>query len=100
MKLTGCEILIEALKKQGVEAIFGYSGGAALPIFDALYKFNSTRKDDGLRLVMTRHEAGATHAAEGYARVTGHAGVVLATSGPGATNCVTGIATAQMDSIP
>jgi acetolactate synthase-1/2/3 large subunit len=100
MKLSGCDILIEALKKQGVEAIFGYSGGAALPIFDSLYKFNAAHKDDGLKLVMTRHEAGATHAADGYARVTGKAGVVLATSGPGATNCVTGIATAQMDSIP
>lgn len=100
MKLKGCDILIEALKKQGVEAIFGYSGGAALHIFDSLYRFNDAHKDDGLKLVMTRHEAGAAHAADGYARVTGKAGVVLATSGPGATNCVTGIATAQMDSIP
>ncbi len=100
MKLKGCDILIEALKKQGVDAIFGYSGGAALHIFDSLYKFNDAHGDDGLKLVMTRHEQGATHAADGYARVTGKAGVVLATSGPGATNCVTGIATAQMDSIP
>ncbi len=100
MKLKGCDILIEALKKQGVDAIFGYSGGTVLHIFDCLYKFNDAHKDDGLKLVMTRHEQGATHAADGYARVTGKAGVVLATSGPGATNCVTGIATAQMDSIP
>ena len=100
MKLKGCDILIEALKKQGVETIFGYSGGAALHIFDALYRFNDTHKDDGIKFVMTRQEAGAAHAADGYARVTGKAGVVLVTSGPGATNCVTGIATAQMDSIP
>ncbi|MDE0021919.1 MAG: biosynthetic-type acetolactate synthase large subunit [Candidatus Poribacteria bacterium] len=100
MKLKGCEILIKSLKREGVDLLFGYSGGAALHIFDALYKFNAANPDDPVRLVMARHEQGATHAADGYARVTGKAGVTLVTSGPGATNCVTGIATAQMDSIP
>ncbi len=100
MKLKGCEILIESLKREGVDLLFGYSGGAALYIFDALYKFNAANPDDPVRLIMARHEQGATHAADGYARVTGKAGVTLVTSGPGATNCVTGIATAQMDSIP
>ena len=100
MKLKGCEILIESLKREGVDLIFGYSGGAALHIFDALYRYNEANADDPVRLIMTRHEQGATHAADGYARVTGKAGAALVTSGPGATNCVTGIATAQMDSIP
>ena len=100
MKLKGCEILIKSLKREGVDLLFGYSGGAALHIFDALYKFNAANPDDPVRLIMARHEQGATHAADGYARVTGKAGVTLVTSGPGATNCVTGIATAQMDSIP
>ena len=100
MKLKGCEMLIKSLKREGVDLLFGYSGGAALHIFDALYKFNAANPDDPVRLIMARHEQGATHAADGYARVTGKAGVTLVTSGPGATNCVTGIATAQMDSIP
>src|SRR5690606_4087643 len=92
-KKNGAEILIEFLENEGVEYIFGYSGGAALPIFDALYHSN-------IKLVMTRHEQGATHMADGYARVTGKPGVVLVTSGPGATNTITGIMTAQMDSVP
>lgn len=94
MKLTGAEILIESLKKEGVKHIFGYPGGVVLNIFDVLYD----QKD--LELILTRHEQGAAHAADGYARATGKAGVVLVTSGPGATNIVTGIATAYMDSIP
>lgn len=93
MKLTGAKIFIESLKKQGVEVIFGYPGGAVLPIFDALY-------DSDIRFILTRHEQGAAHAADGYARATGKAGVCLATSGPGATNLVTGLATANMDSVP
>ncbi len=94
MKLTGAEILIESLKKEGVKHIFGYPGGVVLNIFDVLYD----QKD--IELVLTRHEQGATHAADGYARATGRPGVVLVTSGPGATNIVTGLATAYMDSIP
>ena len=94
MKLTGAEILIESLKKEGVKHIFGYPGGVVLNIFDVLYD----QKD--LELILTRHEQGAAHAADGYARATGKPGVVLVTSGPGATNIVTGIATAYMDSIP
>ncbi|MFA4982531.1 MAG: biosynthetic-type acetolactate synthase large subunit [Candidatus Omnitrophota bacterium] len=93
MKLTGAQILIESLKKEGVEYIFGYPGGQVLPIFDKLY-------DASVKLILTRHEQGAAHAADGYARATGKVGVCLATSGPGATNLVTGIATAYMDSIP
>lgn len=93
MKLTGAKILIESLRKEGVEIIFGYPGGQVLPIFDALY-------DAPLKLVLTRHEQAAAHAADGYARATGKVGVCLATSGPGATNLVTGIATAYMDSVP
>ena len=91
--MTGAQIFIEALKKENVEAIFGYPGGAVLPIFDKLY-------DSGLRFILTRHEQGAAHAADGYARVTGKVGVCLATSGPGATNLTTGIANAYMDSVP
>ena len=94
MKITGAEILIESLKKEGVKHIFGYPGGVVLNIFDHLHD----EKD--LHLILTRHEQGAVHAADGYARATGKAGVVLVTSGPGATNTVTGIATAYMDSIP
>ena len=94
MKISGSEILIECLKKEGVKHIFGYPGGAVLNIFDALYD----NKD--LRLILTRHEQGAVHAADGYARASGKVGVALVTSGPGATNTVTGIATASMDSIP
>lgn len=93
MKLTGARILIESLKKEGVEIIFGYPGGQVLPIFDALY-------DAPVKFILTRHEQAAAHAADGYARATGKTGVCIATSGPGATNLVTGIATAYMDSVP
>ncbi|MCX7748660.1 MAG: biosynthetic-type acetolactate synthase large subunit [Clostridia bacterium] len=95
MKLTGAEILIECLKEQGVDTVFGFPGGAVLYIYDALYK----AKDD-IKHVLTSHEQGASHAADGYARATGKVGVCIATSGPGATNLVTGIATAYMDSVP
>lgn len=95
MLLNGSEILIECLKEQGVDTIFGYPGGAVLNIYDALYKHS-----DEIRHVLTSHEQGAAHAADGYARATGKVGVCLATSGPGATNLVTGIATAYMDSVP
>jgi acetolactate synthase-1/2/3 large subunit len=91
---SGAEILVESLVRQGVEFVFGYPGGAVLPIYDALFS------DDRIRHILVRHEAGAAHAAEGYARATGKPGVVLVTSGPGATNAVTGIADAFMDSIP
>jgi acetolactate synthase-1/2/3 large subunit len=91
--LTGSDLLIQALKKEGVELIFGYPGGAVLPIYDALYK-------NPIRHILTRHEQGAIHAAEGYARVSGKPGVVFGTSGPGATNLITGIADAMMDSLP
>jgi len=94
MKLSGAEILIESLKKEKVDTIFGIPGGVVLQIFDVLYQ----EKD--IRFILTRHEQGATHAADGYARATGKPGVVLVTSGPGATNTVTGIANAYMDSIP
>src|SRR4051795_6543965 len=93
-KLTGAEIVIKALKDQGVDVIFGYPGGAVLPIYDALFKQND------LRHILVRHEQAAVHAAEGYARSTGKVGVVLVTSGPGATNAVTGLTDALMDSIP
>lgn len=95
MQLTGSEILIECLKEQGVDTIFGYPGGSVLNIYDELYKHQSEIKH-----VLTSHEQGAAHAADGYARSTGKVGVCLATSGPGATNLVTGIATAYMDSVP
>ncbi len=91
--MVGARILLESLKKEGIEVIFGYPGGQVLPIFDALYDFD-------LKLILTRHEQGAAHAADGFSRATGKVGVCLATSGPGATNLVTGIATAYMDSIP
>ena len=94
MKRIGAEILIECLKEQGVDTVFGYPGGCVLDIYDALYR------DGSIRHVITAHEQGAAHAADGYARTTGKVGVVIATSGPGATNLVTGIATAFMDSIP
>ncbi len=94
MELSGAKILIESLKQEGVEYVFGVNGGAAMPIFDALYDHPD------VKLIMMRHEQGASHAADGYARATGKVGVTLATSGPGATNLVTGIATAFMDSIP
>ncbi|MCM8784298.1 MAG: biosynthetic-type acetolactate synthase large subunit [Candidatus Omnitrophica bacterium] len=93
MKLTGAKILAESLRKEGVEVMFGYPGGSVLPIFDVLY-------DSPLRFILTRHEQGAAHAADGYARATGKVGVCIATSGPGATNLTTGIANAYMDSIP
>ncbi len=95
MQLTGAEIVIEVLKEQGVDTVFGYPGGTILNIYDALYKHQ-----DEIRHVLTSHEQGAAHAADGYARSTGRVGVCMATSGPGATNLVTGIATAYMDSIP
>jgi acetolactate synthase I/II/III large subunit len=91
--MTGAQILIECLKREGVEVMFGYPGGQVLPIFDKLY-------DSDIRFILTRHEQGAAHAADGYARATGKPGVCLATSGPGATNLTTGIANAYMDSIP
>ena len=93
--LTGAEIVVECLKEQGVDTVFGYPGGAILNIYDALYKHQ-----DEITHILTSHEQGASHAADGYARATGKVGVRLATSGPGATNLVTGIATAYMDSIP
>ena len=93
--LTGAEIVIECLKEQGVDTVFGYPGGAILNIYDALYKHQ-----DEITHILTSHEQGASHAADGYARATGKVGVCLATSGPGATNLVTGIATAFMDSVP
>jgi acetolactate synthase-1/2/3 large subunit len=95
MKLNGSQILIECLKEQGVDTIFGYPGGAILNIYDELYKHQSE-----IRHILTSHEQGAAHAADGYARSTGKVGVCMATSGPGATNLVTGIATAYMDSVP
>ena len=95
MKLTGSEIVIECLKEQGVDTVFGYPGGAILNIYDELYKHS-----DEIHHILTSHEQGASHAADGYARATGKVGVCMATSGPGATNLVTGIATAYMDSVP
>ena len=95
MQLTGAEIVIECLKEQGVDVVFGYPGGTILNVYDALYKHS-----DEITHILTSHEQGASHAADGYARATGKVGVCLATSGPGATNLVTGIATAYMDSIP
>ena len=95
MKLSGSDIIVECLLEQGADTIFGYPGGAVLNIYDSLYKYS-----DKIRHVITCHEQGACHAADGYARSTGKTGVVLATSGPGATNLVTGIATAYMDSVP
>ena len=95
MQLTGAEIVIECLKEQGVDTVFGYPGGSILNVYDELYKHQ-----DEIRHILTSHEQGASHAADGYARATGKVGVCLATSGPGATNLVTGIATAYMDPIP
>ena len=95
MQLNGAEIVIECLKEQGVDTVFGYPGGASLNVYDELYKHRGE-----IRHILTSHEQGASHAADGYARATGKVGVCLATSGPGATNLVTGIATAYMDSIP
>ena len=93
MKKTGAEILIECLLKEGVDTVFGFPGGAVLPLYDVLYT-------NPVRHILVRHEQGAVHMADGYARATGRPGVVIVTSGPGATNTVTGIATAYMDSIP
>lgn len=95
MKLTGAEIVIECLKEQGVDTVFGFPGGAVLNIYDALYKAQNE-----IRHILTSHEQGASHAADGYARAIGKVGVCIATSGPGATNLVTGLATAYMDSVP
>ena len=94
-KLTGAEIVVECIIEQGVTTVFGYPGGQALYIYDALYKYA-----DRVHHVLTSHEQGAAHAADGYARSSGKVGVVFATSGPGATNLVTGIASAHMDSSP
>src|SRR3982750_3528901 len=93
MKRTGAQILWECLVREGVEVVFGYPGGAILPAYDAMLDFP-------IRHILVRHEQGATHMADGYARATGQVGVAIATSGPGATNMVTGIATAMMDSVP
>jgi acetolactate synthase-1/2/3 large subunit len=95
LKLTGADIIVECLLEQGVDTVFGYPGGAILNVYDSLYK-----KSDKIHHYLTSHEQGASHAADGYARATGKVGVCLATSGPGATNLVTGIATAYMDSVP
>src|SRR5579871_4852190 len=92
--LTGSEVVLKALADQGVEVIFGYPGGAVLPLYDAIFKQNA------IRHILVRQEGGAVHAAEGYARSTGKVGVVLVTSGPGATNAVTGLTDALMDSVP
>ena len=92
--LSGAGVIVKALQDQGVEVIFGYPGGAVLPLYDELFKTNN------LRHILVRHEQAAVHAAEGYARSTGKIGVVLVTSGPGATNAVTGLTDALMDSIP
>ena len=91
--MSGAKAFVKSLEREGVETIFGITGGAVLPIYDELY-------NSDLRLVMARHEQGAAHMADGYARASGSIGVCMATSGPGATNAVTGIATAYMDSIP
>jgi acetolactate synthase-1/2/3 large subunit len=93
MKLTGSKILLECLQREGVDLIFGYPGGTVINIYDDLM-------DSPIKHILTRHEQAAVHAADGYARATGKVGVAIATSGPGATNTITGIATAYMDSIP
>ena len=95
MKLNGSEVILQCLLEQGVDTVFGYPGGAVLNIYDALYKYS-----DKITHILTSHEQGASHAADGYARTTGKTGVVIATSGPGATNLVTGLATAFMDGVP
>ena len=92
--IPGAEVLLKALEAEGVEVVFGYPGGAVLPIYDALFKNNK------IKHILVRHEQAAVHAAEGYARSTGKTGVVLVTSGPGATNAVTGLTDALMDSVP
>src|SRR5690554_4242678 len=95
MRISGAEIILECLLEQGVDTVFGFPGGAVLPLYDALYAYR-----DRINHILTSHEQGASHAADGYSRSTGKVGVVFATSGPGATNLVTGIATAYMDSVP
>ena len=95
MKLTGAQIIIETLVEQGCDRVFGYPGGQIINVYDELYK-----NRDRIRHIITAHEQGAAHAADGFARATGKTGVVIATSGPGATNLVTGIATAYLDSVP
>ena len=95
MRLCGADIIVRTLIEQGVDVVFGYPGGQIINVYDSLYKYR-----DELRHVLTAHEQGAAHAADGYARVSGKPGVVLATSGPGATNLVTGIANAYLDSVP
>ena len=92
-KITCAQMLIRCLKKEGVEVIFGYPGGVVIPIYDALF-------ESDIRHILVRHEQGAAHAADGYARATGKTGVCMATSGPGSTNLITGIANAYMDSVP
>jgi acetolactate synthase-1/2/3 large subunit len=93
--ISGAEAVIRCLIEENVDVLFGYPGGAIMPVYDELYKFQ-----DKVHHILTRHEQGATHAADGYARACGKPGIVLVTSGPGLTNCVTGLATAHMDSIP
>ena len=100
MLINGSEVVIRCLKEQGVDTVFGYPGGTILNVYDALYKFNEANPKESINHVLTSHEQGAAHAADGYARATGKVGVCFATSGPGATNLVTGIATAYMDSVP
>src|SRR5579871_3597028 len=95
MEITGSQAVMECLIKEGADVIFGYPGGAIMPVYDALYDYR-----DKIRHILVRHEQGAGHAAEGYARMTGRPGVALVTSGPGATNLVTAITDAMMDSIP
>ena len=93
-KITGAEMVIQTLHDQGVESVFGYPGGAVLPIYDAIFQ------QENVKHILVRHEQGASHAAEGYARSTGNVGVLIVTSGPGATNAVTGLTDALLDSIP
>ena len=95
IRISGSEAIVRSLIAEGVDVLYGYPGGAIMPVYDALYHFK-----DQLHHVLTRHEQGATHAAQGYARISGKVGVAIATSGPGATNLVTGIADAQIDSTP
>ena len=95
IKISGAEAIIHCLLAEGVDLLYGYPGGAIMPVYDELYKFQ-----DKLTHILTRHEQGATHAAQGYARISGRVGVAMATSGPGATNLVTGLADAQIDSTP
>ena len=96
-EISGADALMDSLRRHGVDTIFGYPGGAILPIYDAVFK---AEQDGWLKHFLVRHEQGGTHAADGFARATGKVGVCFGTSGPGATNLVTGIATAQMDSVP